>query len=116
MPTALYGLDRSDQLRLGLPVLILAREDILKGVMPLEAIAEAGKAGIACEYARRALRLVLWRNDLLAWQNDISVRQSDKTRAIDRAIRLCKRVNGRKGGWRVSFDEEQKHFKAAGVA
>ena len=115
MPTALWGLDRSDQLRLALPVLMGARKAILAGEDPLQAIAVAGDCGIACEYARRALRLVLYRQNLLEWQEDPAVKQSDRRRAMDAAIRLCKRVDGKKGGWRVSVAEEQKHLKAAGL-
>ena len=115
MPTVLWGLDRSAQLRLALPVLLAARSAILAGEEPLAAIADAGNGRIECEYARRALRIVLWHENLLVWQSCRSTSQSDRTRAIDKAIRLCKRVDGKKGGWRVSVAEERKHLKAAGV-
>ncbi len=115
MPTALWGLSQSEQLHRALPVLEAARRDVVAGDDPLNAIAQAGRSGIECEYARRALRLVLFEWNLLSWQESKGLRKSDKTRAFDRAIRLCRRVKGRKGGWRVSAAIEAKHRAAVGA-
>lgn len=95
-------LTQAEQFRLALPVLVAARHSVLAGELPLEAIAAAGNARIECEYARRALRAALWEGNLLSWQTSAALRQSDKTRALDRAIRLCRRVDAKRGGWKVS--------------
>lgn len=91
-----------EQRRLALPVLLAARELVLAGAAPVDAIAEAGNGTIAAEFARRALRGATFEVNLLTWQSRAGITASDKTRAFDRAIRLCRSVEARRGGWQVS--------------
>lgn len=93
---------QEQQRRRALPILVAARQEIIDGVLPLRAIAEAGEAGIECEFARRILRKVLFEANLMTWQSSHSTRQSDRTRAIDRAIRFARGAFGHRGGWAVS--------------
>lgn len=97
-----WKLSEAEQLRAALPVLVAARQQVVAGTPPLEAIAEAGRAGIVAEYARRALRLVVCDQNLLAWQSHPATVQSARTRALDKAIRVARRAFGKRGGWTVT--------------
>lgn len=92
----------ADQCRRALPVLVEARQRVIGGEEPLAAIADIGRAGIVCEYARRALRAVLFHENLLTWQASRATSRSDLRRAFDKAIRLCRRTDVRRGGWSVA--------------
>jgi len=95
---------KAEQLRRALPVLLAARRSIIFGEHrdAIDAIQSAGKAGIECHWARQVLQSVVPSASLIAWQADLSIRQSDFTRALDRAIRLCRAPDARRGGWSVS--------------
>lgn len=95
-------LSRDEQHRAALPVLLAARAAVMSGTALVEAIQEAGEAGLACHWARQVLQLVVPSATLQQFQADLSVKQSDRTRAIDRAIRLARRAFGHRGGWSVS--------------
>ncbi len=91
-----------EKLRDALPVLLAARKAVVfDGAEPIDAIQQAGMAGIECWWAREALLSVIPSATLQLWQADPAVKQSDRTRAFDRAIRLCRRALGHKGGWTV---------------
>lgn len=94
---------REEQLRGALPVLIAARQSIIDNGDRdvVDSIQQAGGAGLACWWARQILQSVVPSVSLLAWQQDVTVRQSDITRCFDRAIRLCREPDARRGGWRV---------------
>jgi hypothetical protein len=86
-----------------LPILIAARKAVvLDGALPIEAIQEAGQGGLVCHFARQVLLSVTPSATLQAWQLDPTVKQSDRTRAFDRAIRLARGAFGHRGGWAVS--------------
>lgn len=92
-----------EKLRAALPILLAARRAVvLEGAQPIDAIQQAGLAGVECWFARTVLLGVVPAVTLQAWQLDPSVKASDRTRAFDRAIRLCRRaVVGHRGGWAV---------------
>lgn len=97
-----WQLTREQQLRAALPVLLAARKAVvLEGAEPIDAIQQAGEAGIASHYARSVLLEVVGGN-LIEWQSKAATRQSDHTRAFDRAIRLARGAFGHRGGWRVT--------------
>lgn len=90
-----------EQRRAAVPVLVAARALVKSGSDMLSAIAEAGRGGIVCEYARRAVRTVLKEWNLLAWQEHPARKRADVFQAIDRALVLCQRKDHR-GGWFVA--------------
>lgn len=96
-------LTEPEQHRAALPVLLAARRAVvLDGDEPIDAIQRAGEAGLACHFARQLLLSVVPSVTLQAWQLDPAVKQSDRTRALDRAIRVARRALGHRGGWSVS--------------
>ena len=101
--TPFVRVEKSEQLRRALPLLQAARRAvILEGVRDvIDAIQSAGGARIECHWARAELQAVIPSPSLIAWQTDVSVRQSDLTRALDRAISVCRRADARRGGWHV---------------
>lgn len=102
MTTPFIRLSPAEQHRAALPVLLAARHAVVfDGAAPIDAIQQAGAAGLACWWARQALSSVVPSTTLQQWQADPSVRQSDRTRAFDRAIRVARRAGGHKGGWTV---------------
>lgn len=101
--TAFVRATSEQQLRAALPILLAARRAVVVGgeLDVINAIQTAGNAGLACHWARQVLQRVIPSVALLAWQTDLSVRQSDRTRALDRAIRVCRAVDRRRGGWTI---------------
>ncbi len=95
---------REEQLRRSLPVLEAARRSLIENGDRdvVDAIQQSGGAGLECWWARQILQSVIPSVSLIAWQCDPSVRQSDFTRCLDRAIRLCRQPDSRRGGWRVT--------------
>jgi hypothetical protein len=93
---------RADQLRRALPVFLAGRERILAGELPNAVIGDVGGGRIESEYCRRAMRAVLWTQDLLEWERSPATIQSARLRAWDAAIRLCRIADARRGGWVVS--------------
>ncbi len=92
-----------ERLQAALPVLLAARRAVVfEAASAIDAIQQAGSAGLACWWARQALSSVVPAATLQQWQLDPNIRQSDRTRAFDRAIRLCRRAFGHKGGWSVA--------------
>lgn len=93
-----------EKLRRALPVLLAARKSVVLGGHRevIGAIQEAGNSGIECHWARELLLEVVAAPNLIAWQTNLTTRQSDITRALDRAIRLARRGLGHRGGWRVT--------------
>lgn len=86
-----------------LPVLIAARRLVVLGqVFPLAAILDAAGGSLAAWWAREILLGVVPNVTLQAWQADPSVKRSDRTRAMDRAICVARRSEPRRGGWRVT--------------
>ncbi len=103
MTSKYVPLTLAERHRAALSVLIAARRAVVfEGAEPIDAIQQAGSAGIACWWARQVLSSVVSSVTLQQWQLDPSVMQSDRTRAFDRAIRVCRRAFGHKGGWVVS--------------
>lgn len=96
-------LAQDEQHRAALPVLLAARKAVvLDGAQPIDAIQQAGNAGLACHWARQLLLDVVPTPTLQQWQLDPSVLRSDRTRAFDRAIRTARHAFGHRGGWSVS--------------
>lgn len=105
--TTFVSLSPAEKLQAALPVLLAARRAVmLDGAEPIDAIQEAGRARVACWFARQALASVVPSPTLQQWQADPSVLRSDRTRAFDRAIRLCRRAFGHRGGWTVTTSAE----------
>ena len=101
--TIFVKLSADERLRAALPVLLSARRAVVfEEASPIDAIQQAGMASLACVWAREALLGFVSTPTLQQWQADPSVKQSDRTRAFDRAIRLCRRACGHKGGWHVA--------------
>ncbi len=99
------SLSEEKQHQAALPVLLSARRAVVfDGADAIDAIQQAGHAGIECWWARQALLSVIPSSTLQLWQADPSVKQSDRTRALDRAIRLCRRAFGHRGGWTVGTE------------
>lgn len=95
-------LAKSQQLQQALPILLAARRAVVLGGDAIDAIQRAGNASLACHFARRLLLSVTSSVSLQAWQMDRAVKQSDRTRAFDRAIRLARAAFGHRGGWVVA--------------
>ena len=106
MTTAFAPVPLEEQLRRALPLLQAARRAVvLHGALDvIDAIQQAGAARVECSWARRVLSAVVTAPSLLQWQADLAVLQSDRTRALDRAIRACRRPDVRRGGWLVALE------------
>lgn len=101
--TTFVKLSPDEKLRAALPVLLAARKAVVfDGAQPIDAIQQAGGARVECWFAREALLRVVPMPTLQQWQADPGVKQSDRTRAFDRAIRLARAAFGHRGGWRVA--------------
>lgn len=94
----------AEQLRRALPLLLATRRAVVvSGARDvIDELQQAGRGGIESHWARQALLRFVSAVSLQSWQSDLNVRQSDLTRALDRAIRLCRRVDGRHGSWNVA--------------
>ncbi len=93
----------AEKLRAALPVLLAARRAVvLDGTEAIQALQDAGGPTLATWYAREVLLRVVPGVTLQLWQADPSVKQSDRTRAFDRAIRIARAALGHRGGWVVS--------------
>lgn len=110
IPTAYVRPEKAEQLRRALPVLLAARRSIVLGGHRevINEIQVAGNSGIECHWARGILLEVVPAADLIAWQSNLSIRQSDITRALDRAISIARRGLGSLGGWRTSAGPNPK--------
>ena len=98
-------LTKLEKLRAALPVLLAARRlVILDAEEPLQAIALAGNCKIECEFAREAMRFVLWEPYLQSWQEHPLTTRGVITKAFDRAIKYAKKGGEPKsaGGGRVA--------------
>lgn len=103
MTTTFAKVSYAEKLRAALPVLLAARRAVVfEGTLPIDAIQNAGEAGIASWFARELLLRVVPAPTIQLWQSDPLVKQSDRTRAFDRAIRLARGAFGHCGGWRLS--------------
>lgn len=95
-----------EQFRLALPVLLAAREDVKRGEPLVVALRQTGT--IVDVYARRVCQAAIWNFEALVAAEvalslgaRVALLRSDALRALDRAIRLSRAKQGRRGGWRV---------------